>query len=452
MKLVRLESDLHVLVFVGHHIVCDGWSFAVILAELCELYTADVTNAQTELPDAARFSDFAKWDANKMFGPEGKAAEKYWLEQFSTAPAALDLPYDRPRPSNKTFNAGVESLLLDEALHKDVKRLGAKNGATLFSTLLTGFNVLLSRLSGQSDIVVAVPAAGQSAIGEERLVGHCANLLPVRSEVRGDELFAEYLKRTKKTVLDAYEHQNYTYGLLVQRLALPRDPSRSPLLSAMFNIDRSGFKGLEMGGLQLEITTNRKAYATFDIYFNMLETDRGVVIDCEYNSDLFDGSTIRRWLEHYRTILEGAVAEPEKTVSRLPLLSDADRDRQLVEWNATASDYPSDRCVHELFEEQAARTPDKIAIEAEDGKLTYAELNAKANQLANYLRSIGVGRESLVGLCVDRSLDMMIGLLGIMKSGGSLRSGRSGFSVRACERNTRRLGRTDDRYTSSSGF
>lgn len=419
VKLVKLESDLHVLIFVGHHIVCDGWSFAVVLAELCERYTAGIKGTPAEIPDAARFSDFVKWDAEKMFGPEGKVAEQYWLEQFATAPAALDLPYDRPRPSNKTFNAAVESFVLDESLHKDLKRWGAKNGATLFTTLLAGFNVLLNRLSGQNDIVVAVPAAGQSAIGEERLVGHCANLLPVRSEVKAEESFAEYLKRIKKTVLDAYENQNYTYGLLVQRLALPRDPSRSPLVSAMFNIDRSGFKGLDLGGLELEITTNKKAYATFDIYFNMLETDSGVVVDCEYNTDLFDASSIRRWLGHYQTILEGAVADSEKTVSYLPLLSDADRKQQLAEWNATARDYPRDRCVHELFEEQVNRTPDAIAVEAEGETLTYTELNLKANQLANYLQSIGVGHESLVGLCVDRSLDMMIGLLGIMKSGAA---------------------------------
>ncbi|MGH9945854.1 MAG: amino acid adenylation domain-containing protein, partial [Pyrinomonadaceae bacterium] len=419
VKLVKLEDELHVLVFVAHHIVCDGWSFAVLLAELCELYTAEVHGEQTEIPEAAKFSDFVKWDTAKMFGPEGKVAEQYWLEQFSKPLSALDLPNDRPRPSNKTFSADVESLLLDESLYKDLKRLGAKNGATLFTTLLAGFNVLLNRLSGESDIVVAVPAAGQSAIGEERLVGHCANLLPVRSEVKAEESFAEYLKRIKTTVLDVYEHQNYTYGLLVQRLALPRDPSRSPLLSAMFNIDRAGFKGLDLGGLPLEITTNRKAFATFDIYFNMLETDQGIVIDCEYNTDLFDGSSIRRWLEHYRTLLEGAVSEPEKAVSHLPLLGDADKNQQLVEWNSTARDYPRNRCVHELFEEQVKRTPDAVAVEFEGETLTYSELNSKANQLANYLLSTGVEHETLVGLCVDRSLDMMIGLLGIMKSGAA---------------------------------
>ncbi len=419
VKLVKMSEELHVLVFVGHHIVCDGWSFAVILGELCEIYSAEVAGTRSEIPQAARFSAFVQWDAEKMFGPEGKVAEKYWLEQFSTPPAELDLPYDRPRPSNKTFNAGVETIVLEESLYSELKRVGAKNGATLFSTMLTSFNVLLYRLSGQTDIVVAVPAAGQSAMGEDRLVGHCANLLPIRSEVRAAESFAEYLKRTKKTVLDAYEHQNYTYGLLVQRLALPRDPSRSPLLSAMFNIDRAGFKGLDLGGLELEITTNRKAYATFDVYFNMLETDKGVVIDCEYNSDLFDPSTVRRWLQHYRTILEGAADDPKRAVSRLPLLAEADRNQQLFEWNATTRDYPRDRCVQELFEEQVNRTPDAIAVVAEGERLTYSELNLRANQLANYLRSIGVGHESLVGLCVERSLDMMIGLLGIIKSGAA---------------------------------
>ena len=419
VQLVKLEADLHVLVFVAHHIVCDGWSFAVVLQELSELYSAEVSGATANIPDAPLFSEFARWDSEKMFGPEGKEAEKYWLEQFSTPPPALDLPSDRPRPANKTFNASVESFTLDERLYKDLKRLGAKNGATLFATLFAGFTVLLNRLSGQSDLVVAVPAAGQSMIGEERLVGHCANLLPVRSDVRAEESFADYLKRAKRTVLDAYEHQNYTYGLIVQRLALPRDPSHSPLLSAMFNIDRSGFKGLDLGGLQLEITTNRKAYATFDIYFNMLETDGGVVIDCEYNTDLFDAESIKRWLGHYRALLEGAVAEPTQMVSRLPMLGKAELELQLAELNATASNYPRERCVHELFEEQSLRTPDAIAVIAEDETISYGELNDRANQLANYLTKVGVGHQSLVGICVERSLDMMVGLLGIMKAGAA---------------------------------
>jgi len=419
IQLVRLADDYHQLVIVAHHIVCDGWSFAVLLQELSELYSAQSKGTEAQIPAAALFSDFARWDAEKMFGAEGKEAERYWLDQFSTPPPSLELPYDRPRPANKTFNASVESFTLDESLYKDLKRLGAKNGATLFATLLAGFNGLLARLSGQSDLVIAVPAAGQSIIGEDRLVGHCANLLPVRTNIDSNESFADYLKRVKRTVLDAYEHQNYTYGLLVQRLALPRDPSRSPLLSAMFNIDRSGFKGLDFTGLQVEITTNRKAYATFDIYFNMLETDGGVVIDCEYNTDLFDAETIKRWLGHYRALLENAVADASMSISRLPLLGRDEFKEQLVEWNDTLMDYPRDKCVHELFEDQTAKTPDEVAVRFEGATLTYAELNAKANQLANHLVQAGINHQSLVGICVERSLDMMIGLLGIMKSGAA---------------------------------
>jgi amino acid adenylation domain-containing protein len=418
-QLIRLEDDYHLLVFMAHHIVCDGWSFAVVLQELSELYSARSRGASADIPKAALFSDFARWDADKMFGPEGNEAERYWLDQFVTTPPALDLPSDRPRPINKTFTAGVESLILDEALYKELKRLGASHGATLFATLLAGFNVLLNRLSGQQDLVVAVPAAGQSLMGEDRLVGHCANLLPVRSEVKAGEPFGDYLKRVKRAVLDAYEHQNYTYGLLVQRLALPRDPSRSPLLSAMFNIDRSGFKGLDFGGLQVDVTTNRKAYATFDIYFNMLETDAGIAIDCEYNNDLFEAATIRRWLGHYCALLEGAAADPVQIVSHLPMLGESELRKQIIEWNQTASEFPRDRCVHELFEEQASRTPDALAVQFEGETLTFKELEAKANQLANYLTDAGVGPQSLVGICVERSLDMMVGVLGILKAGAT---------------------------------
>ncbi len=389
IQAVKINSNTHVIIFVAHHIVCDGWSFAVLLSELCEIYAAEAKGIPTELPKPASFRDFVLWENDKMFGADGSLAEQYWLNEFAVPPEDLNLPYDRPRPSNKTFSGAVESFVLDESLRKKLKKLGATNGATLFATLLAGYNVLLNRLSGQSDIVVAVPAAGQSVIGEDRLVGHCANLLPIRSEVKPDESFADYFKRVKTTVLDAYDHQNYTYGLLVQRLSLARDPSRSPLLSAMFNVDRSGFKGLEMGGLQLEITTNRKAFATFDIYFNLLETDQGVVIDCEYNTDLFDSSSIRRWLSNYQTILESAVAEPERSVSRLSLLGDSDQKRQLIDWNATTQDYPRERCVHQLFEEQAKRTPDSISVECDGDSLTYRELDIKADQLAGYLPQLG---------------------------------------------------------------
>lgn len=419
VQVVKLNSDTNVLILVAHHIVCDGWSFAVLLSELCEIYDAEIKGASADIPNAASFSDFVAWENGKMFGADGSVAEKYWLDQFASPPENLDLPYDRPRPSNKTFSGAVESLVLDETLHKKLKKLGAANGATLFATLLAGFNVLLNRLSGQSDIVVAVPAAGQSMIGEDRLVGHCANLLPVRSDVKPDESFADHLKRVKTTVLDAYDNQNYTYGLLVQKLGLPRDPSRSPLLSAMFNVDRSGFKGLEMGGLQLEITTNRKAFATFDLYFNMLETDQGVVIDCEYNTDLFDAETIERWLDHYRTLLESAAAEPTNLVSHLPMLDSDSLKRQLVEWNATARDHSLERCVHELFADEAKRIPDAVAVECDGETLTYDELDRKADQLAGYLRNSGIAEGSLVGICVDRSLDMMVGLLGILRSGAA---------------------------------
>lgn len=419
VQIVSMSHEEHFLVLVAHHIICDGWSFAVLLSELCDLYSAKVSGSSAALPAAAKFSEFVKWDFEQMFGPDGKAAEAYWLAQFSEAPPALDLPYDRPRPANKTFNASVESIVLDESLYKALKKLGATGGSTLFTTLLTGYFALLNRLSGQSDIVVAVPAAGQSMIGEEHLVGHCANLLPVRSMILTDESFAGYLKRTKSTVLDAYEHQNYTYGVLVQKLGLPRDPSRSPLLSAMFNIDRSGFKGLSMGDCALEITTNRKAFATFDIYFNMLETDQGVVVDCEYNTDLFDSATIRRWLAHYRTLLSAAANDPEVTVSRLPLL-DADETAWLVEkLNSSRRDYSREQSLPAIIEEQASRTPHSVAVEFENESLTYAELDEKANALANYLLDNGVGRDSLVGICVERSTDMIVGLLGILKAGAA---------------------------------
>jgi amino acid adenylation domain-containing protein len=417
-RVVRVSASYHLLVLVAHHIVCDGWSFAVILEELAEIYSADCTNTTPALTPPTQFGEYAAWEADRLRGGEAVAAEAYWLERYAGSLPVLELPADRPRPAAKTYNGATESVTVDAALYTELKRVGARRGCTPFATLLAGFKILLHRLAGQTDIVVGIFAAGQSAIGRDDLVGHCANLLPMRDTVEGSTTFADLLGTLKRSVLDAYEHQTITYGRLLEKLTLLGDAGRAPIVSATFNIDRAGFKDLRFAGLDVEVVTGRKSFVNFDLDFNILETNAGLVLDCDYNADLFDGATIRRWLGHFHTLLRAVVSNPDQRIADLSLLTGAELQRLLVEWNATEQEYSRGACLHHLFEAQAARTPDAVAVVFEEEQLTYAELDARANQLAQHLRRLGVDAEDLVGICVERSPEMLVGLLGILKAGG----------------------------------
>ncbi len=412
MQLIGMDAQSHLLLFTSHHIICDGWSTNVILDELAQLYTAKCSGALCDLPNPTRFTEYAK-----SHSAVDDASEKYWLEQFVTPPPVLDLPVDRPRAAVKNYHGATYRSSVGADTYKNLKQAGAQRGCTLFTTLLAGFDTLLSRLTGQNDVVVGIPTAAQSLLEGETLVGHCVNFLPLRAKLSETPLFSDLLAQTKRTLLDAYEHQTYTYGTLVRKLALPRDPSRLPLIEVQFNLERVG-AGLNFHGLTVEVDPNPKSFVNFDLFLNIMESDRGLVIDCDYNTDLFDESTVARWLDCYRTLLESIAAGPQEPIATMSLLPEADRRRLLVQWNETAADYPR-KCIHQWFEEQAAQTPHAVAAVFKDRRLTYAELNARANQIAHQLVKLGVGPESLVGICVERSLEMVAGLLGILKAGGA---------------------------------
>jgi amino acid adenylation domain-containing protein len=418
-RIVRLSERYHAVVLVAHHVVCDGWSFAVILGDLDAFYTAERGGAPARVAPPMQFGEYAAWEAERLRGDSAAADEAYWLDRFSGTLPVLELPADRPRPAAKSYRGATESVTVDPALYAALKRAGARRGCTPFATLLAGFKALLHRLTGQDDVVVGIFAAGQSAVGRDDLVGHCANLLPVRDTVDGAASFAELMASVKRSVLSAYEHQAVTYGKLLETLTLLRDAGRAPLVSATFNVDRGGFKGLSFAGLEVEVVSNGKSFVNFDLDFNVLETDAGLVLDCDYNADLFDAATIRRWLGCYQTLLAAAAEDPDRRVADLPLLTVSERRRVLVEWNATSLEYPRELRLHQLFEEQARRAPDAVAVLFEGEELTYGELNRRANQLAHYLRRLGVGPEDLVGICVERSPEMLVGLLGILKAGGA---------------------------------
>lgn len=418
-QLVKLEPAYQLLVFTSHHIVCDGWSTNVLLDELAKLYNAlnkGFTGA--ELPKAVSFAAYARSQADFFNSPEGAENERFWLEQFRETPPSLELPTDRPRPAVKEFRGATYRKKIAAESYNSLKRMGARQKCTLFVTLLAGLQVLLSRLTGQDDIVVGIPSAGQSLVEEGVLVGHCVNFLPLRGRTTGNITAADYLAQVRQSLLAAYDHQNYTYGRLVRKLTLPRDPSRLPLTEVQFNLERVG-DGSCFDGFEVEPDPNPKSFVNFDIFLNVVESKDGLVLDCDYNTGLYEERTIARWLAHYEVLLEGMVADVNQPIAKLPLLKEVDRRVLLIDWNATSAEFPQNACVHELFEVQAKATPDAVAVVFEKQELSYAELDQRANQLAHYLRKLGVGSGTRVALFVERSIEMLVGLLGILKAGGA---------------------------------
>jgi amino acid adenylation domain-containing protein len=287
------------------------------------------------------------------------------------------------------------------------------------TTILAGFEVFLHRLTGQEDVIVGVPAAGQAASGQYNLVGHCVNLLPLRSYIDNQLPFSTYLKSRQSAVLDAYDHQQFTFGSLVQKLSIPRDSSRIPLVPILFNIDQGlEPEKLSFADLEVEFFSNPRSYENFELFINATELKGKVTLECQYNTNLFDAETIRRRLAEFQILLEGIVTNPEQLIATLPLLPEAEQ-QCLFQWNHCQTDYSYHLCIHQLVENQVAKTPDAIAVIFEDQQLTYQALDQKANQVAQYLHSLGVGPEVLVGLCCDRSLEMVVGVLGILKAGGA---------------------------------
>ena len=416
-QLLRLGEELHELVLMAHHIVCDGWSFGVIGGDLAALYNARVAGTPSTAQAPDRFSEYAREQVDAVTSPERRADETYWVQQFRGSVPVLDLPTDRARPALRTYVASRVDRVVPSDVVRALRTTSARAGVSLFATLLGGYSALLHRLTGQDDLVVGVPVAGQSAAGKPLLVGHCVALLPIRVQPVGARPMDEYLRAVSTIALDGFEHQSLGFGALLARLAIPRDPSRTPLVSVLFNLDRSlAPSAMPFSGLAATMESVPRAYENSDVFLNALETEDGLVLECQYNTDLFDSTTVQRWLESYELLLTGLAAAPTTAIGALPLLTSSDRDA-LALCNATALALPAERFVHHLIEAQVDRTPSAVAIECDGVRLTYAELNRRANQLANQLRARGVARGALVGLCVDRTPELIIGLLAILKAG-----------------------------------
>ncbi len=435
VRLMKRSADDYVLLLVIHHIVADLWSLVVLMDELFTLYEAERAVATASLPTlSVSYVDFVAWQTAMTASEEGERHWDYWRRRLSGELPLLALPTDRPRMAFRAYRGGTRSFCLGAELRDRLKRLASANGATLYVLLLAAFNALLYRYTGQEDQLVGTSTAGRDRPEFGPLVGYFANTLALRTDLSGDPTFSALLERVRDGVLESFEHQDYPFPLIVERLQPERSSDRSPLFDVMFVLqkphldDSRGLASFALevdgarwaaGDVSLEPVPIERRVAQFDMSLIAAETDDGLRASIEYDSDLFDAATVARMAEHYGRLLAEVAADPSRRISALPLLSEDEERELLVRCNDSAGDYPRDRCVHELFEEQAARTPRSAAVEFDGTSLTYEELNRRANQLANHLRASGVGPETRVAVCLERSAEQIVCLLGVLKAGGA---------------------------------
>ncbi|MBD2040238.1 non-ribosomal peptide synthetase [Microcoleus sp. FACHB-672] len=425
VSLLHLNDSEYVVILTMHHIIADGWSMGIFIEEIAALYQAFSSGKPSPLPELSiQYPDFATWQRKWLQGEVLEKQIAYWKKQLEGTLPVLELPAARPRSAVQTFQGAQESFVVPKKLTEALAELSRREGTTLFMTLLAAFKTLLYRYTGQTDILIGSPIANRNRAEVEKLIGFFVNTLVLRTGLVGNPTFRELLSRVREVALGAYAHQDLPFEKLVEELQPTRNMSHAPLFQVMFILQNSPMPSLELPGLTLHPLEVETSTAKFDLTLSMLNTKEGLDGVWEYNTDLFDAATIKRVTGHFQNLLEGIVANPEQQISKLPLLTERERNQLLVEWgNSTAQelwteDY-SGLCIHELFEAQVEKTPDAVVVVFEYQQLTYQELNQRANQLAYYLQTLGVKPEVLVGICVERSLEMLVGLLAILKAGGA---------------------------------
>jgi amino acid adenylation domain-containing protein len=419
-RLLRLSEQEHMLLLTMHHIVSDGWSMGVLVREVAALYEAMCEGRPSPLHELRiQYGDYAVWQRRWLSGDVLERQLSYWREQLAGAPPVLDLPTDYPRPAVKTFNGAAIPLRLPRALSEALVEIGHVEGATLFMTLLAAFQLLLWRLSGQQEISVGTPVANRTRAETEGLIGFFVNTLVMRSSVRGELRFVEMLRGVREVALGGYAHQDVPFEKLVEEMGAERNLSVTPLFQVMFALQNTPLPEIRLKDLELSVLEGERETAKFDISLSMWETAEGLEGSLEYNTDLYEEATMKRLRRHFQTLLEGIVANPEALIADLPLLTSEEQHQLLVEWNDTQQAFRQELCIHELFETQAAKNPNALAVVFEDSQLTYDELNHRANRLAHQLRKLGVGPEMRVGVLIERSLEMVLAVLGVLKAGGT---------------------------------
>ncbi|MDP9158642.1 MAG: amino acid adenylation domain-containing protein [Acidobacteriota bacterium] len=416
--LLEFSNHDHVLVLVMHHIASDGWSRGILLEELQSLYTACVGGKEAALPQLpVQYADFALWQRDRMSSGDLNEQLLFWKRKLAGAPSILELPTDRRRPKVQDLRQGVHIRVCSNGLLEQLHNLSQQEGATLFMTLLAGYLVLLYRYTGQQDLVVGSPVAGRTQPDVERLIGCFINMVAFRNQVADEQSFSNLLAQVRRCALEAQDNQDIPFEKLVEELERGRDMSRAPIFQVVFALENL-LPTPNFPGLQVDLREEETRSAFHDLSLFVAEQADGLRLRFEYRTDLFDASTIERMSAHFQTLLEAAVINPKEKVGALPIVNAAERSLLLDGWN-NPHDYPVHDCIHQLFEQQVRRVPQNVALTYEGQTLSYGELGARANQLARYLMGLGVGPDVLVGLCAERSLDVVVGILGILKAGGA---------------------------------
>ncbi|MCP5097302.1 MAG: amino acid adenylation domain-containing protein [Chloroflexi bacterium] len=439
VRIYERGDETAVLLLVLHHIITDFWSLVILVNELSQLYMAERDQKPIQLPELpVQYPDFVQWQQQMLQTPVARQNRSYWQQQLAGMLPTLNLPLDRPRPPVQTYNGAHRHFRLDKLLSQKLLTFARQVGVTPYMLMLAAYNVLLSRYSGQSEIIVGSPTTGRDTTAWLRSFGYFVNPVAIRSHIQPDTPFTDFLQVVRQTALAAFAHQQYPFPLLVDDLDLPRNPSHSPIFQTLFAWQKAqqtaissqhdnltGFAlgipdvSFQVNNLWLSSVELMQQASQFDITLMMGEVESQVAGVFEYNTDLFDATTIDRMIGHWQTLLQNIVAGPQTAVSRIPLLTPAETQTVLQTWNDTHVDYGDNVCLHDLFVQQVARTPDAPALVYGDQTLTYTELNGRVNQLAHHLQSLGVQPETLVGVCIDRSLEMVIALYAILKAGGA---------------------------------
>jgi amino acid adenylation domain-containing protein len=418
--LLKLDRDEHVLVVVLHHSISDGWSMQVLFRELTTIYSAFVSGEASPLAELpVQYGDYAAWQREQFQGELLERELAYWRDRLEGRPAVLDLPTDRQRPRAQTYKGGQVSFTLPQPLVQALSVLARQQRASLFMVLLAGFKALLWRYSGETDLLVGVPIAGRNQLEVEGLIGCFVNALILRTDLGGDPCLRDLLVRVRSTALGAYAHHELPFERLVEELHPERSASYHPIFQVMFNFRDFPAAAPQIPGVSLEDIKLERGTALFDLSLSLVRGPEGITCGLGYSAELFDLETVERLGTHYRALLEGAVANPDQPLSGIPLWTDDERRQVLRNWNDTARDYQPELCVHQLFERQARQAASRVALLFQKQRVTYGELNYRANQLAHHLRSLGVGPETRVGLCLDRSIEMIVALLAVLKAGGA---------------------------------
>ncbi|MDM8548422.1 amino acid adenylation domain-containing protein [Desulfobacterales bacterium HSG2] len=412
--IVQISLSRHLLVMSAHHIISDGISLNLLFQEFMELY-----RGETLLPPKRQYRDYVLWEQEYLRSHAVKADEKFWLDQLGDEIPVLNLPTDYPRPPVQNFEGQNVYFKLGKHLAKALKEEAKNLNVSFFMLLFGAYHALLYRLTNQNDIVIGIPVGGRDVENFETTVGMFVKTLPIRIRIRGDERFSDLTKVVKENLSTSYNHHSYPLQELIEKLDVKRDISRNPLFDTMFIYENADDRVVEIENLTCTPYDFNPNTSIFDLTLEAILAEEDVSLRFEYNTKLFRNETVERFPEYYENILKAVLADPETYLHSMDFLPASEKRKLFVEWNDTKADYPKDKCIHQLFEEQAEKTPDSVAVVFEDEQLTYKTLNAKSNQLAHYLQSLGVGPEVLVGICIERSADMIMGILGILKAGGA---------------------------------